>query len=104
MNIKDETQRMRDLGTIVVELNDCGFDNAVELIDRLTKERDALLAAAVALEKAEEDHANCQECDGEGVPELCEECFPLFDDARILRRLAIAKACPAARSPQGTEQ
>lgn len=51
-----------------------------------------LLAAAMKLEEAEEHHANCEECEGEGVPELCEFCFPLFDDARVMRRLAIDKA------------
>jgi hypothetical protein len=51
-----------------------------------------LLAAAVKLEEAEIFHANCEECDGLGVPELCGECFPLFDDARCMRRAAIAKA------------
>jgi len=53
-----------------------------------------LLDAAQKLEAAETFNANCDECEGEGVPELCEKCFPLFDDARIARRLAISKACP----------
>lgn len=51
-----------------------------------------LLEAAVLLEKAEEAHANCDECGGEEVPELCPKCFPLFDNARLKRRAAIAKA------------
>ena len=51
-----------------------------------------LLAAAKKLEQAEDFHANCDECEGEEVPELCEKCFPFFDDARVMRRLAIAKA------------
>lgn len=51
-----------------------------------------LLAAAEALERAEDAHANCDECGGSYMPELCETCFPLFDDARIKRRKAIAKA------------
>lgn len=51
-----------------------------------------LLEAAQLLEKAETAHANCTECEGEDVPELCPKCFPFFDDARIKRRLAIAKA------------
>lgn len=55
-----------------------------------------LLEAAELLEKAEDAHANCSECDGEEVPELCPKCFPLFDDARIKRRLAIAKAIGSA--------
>lgn len=52
-----------------------------------------LLEAALALEAAEDRyHNDCEECGGEGVPEECPECFPLFDDARVMRRLAIAKA------------
>lgn len=51
-----------------------------------------LFAAAKALEGAELQHANCDECEGEGVPELCPECFPRFDKARCLRRAAIRKA------------
>lgn len=49
-----------------------------------------LRAALEALEAAELAHANCDECEGEGVPELCEKCFPLFDDARVMRRTALA--------------
>lgn len=51
-----------------------------------------LLEAAKLQEVAEEAWANCNECGGEGVPELCAKCFPLFDDARLKRRAAIAKA------------
>lgn len=51
-----------------------------------------LLDAAIALEKAETYHANCAECDGDGAPEACPRCFPLFDDARLKRRAAIDKA------------
>lgn len=58
-----------------------------------------LLEAAVKLEAAETFHANCEECEGEGVPELCAECFPLFDEARILRRIAIAKVTDAPANP-----
>ena len=51
-----------------------------------------LLEANLTLEAAELQNANCPECEGEGMPELCSACFPLFDAARIKRRLAIAKA------------
>ncbi len=52
-----------------------------------------LLEAAALLEAAEDFNANdCDECEGQGEPEACPKCFPLFDDARIKRRLAIAKA------------
>lgn len=40
-------------------------------------------------ETAEEAHANCEECDGEEVPELCPKCFPLYDEARLARRSAL---------------
>jgi len=51
-----------------------------------------LLAACRMLEAAEEAWANCEDCGGEGVPELCGTCFPAHDDARLARRAAIAKA------------
>lgn len=51
-----------------------------------------LLEAEEKQEAAELAHANCPECFGDGIPELCEKCFPLFDDARVSRRIAIAKA------------
>ena len=51
-----------------------------------------LLEACQLLEKAELAHVNCDECEGEEVPELCAKCFPAYDDARVKRRLAIAKA------------
>lgn len=51
-----------------------------------------LFEAALRLEMAELAHANCQECEGEEIPELCPVCFPLFDDARTMRRLALEKA------------
>ena len=51
-----------------------------------------LLEAARLLEDAELDRDACPECEGEGEPEACGTCFPTFDDARIKRRRAIAKA------------
>ena len=51
-----------------------------------------LLKAAELLEAAETAHVNCPDCDGEAIPETCGTCFPLFDDARLRRRAAIAKA------------
>ncbi len=41
-------------------------------------------------EAAEEAHANCSECNGEEIPELCQKCFPLYDEARLARRFALA--------------
>lgn len=51
-----------------------------------------LLAAARKLEEAEAFHLDCEECEGEELPEICGHCFPLYDDARVMRRNAIAKA------------
>jgi hypothetical protein len=52
-----------------------------------------LLAAAQAQEAAELGRDDdCEECGGQGEPEACGKCFPPFDDARVMRRLAIAKA------------
>lgn len=51
---------------------------------------DALVKALALQEAAEEAHANCDECGGEEVPELCPTCFPLFDDARVARRGILA--------------
>ena len=51
-----------------------------------------LLEAALILEDAENKRHYCDECDVEGEPEACGKCFPAFDDARVKRRLAIAKA------------
>jgi len=69
-------------------------DGELEANARLIAAAPDLLKAAVALEAAEHAHANCDECNGEGMPELCPKCFPLFDDARLKRRAAIAKAEP----------
>lgn len=57
---------------------------------RLMTAAPQLMQALHLLEKAEEFHMNCDECDGEDIPELCEKCFPLYDDARIARRQALA--------------
>lgn len=38
--LRQEVAALREVGDIIRELNDCGFDDAIELIDRLTKQRD----------------------------------------------------------------
>jgi hypothetical protein len=51
------------------------------------------LRAAEMLENAEAFyHNDCDECEGEDMPELCPVCFPLFDDARLTRRAALEAA------------
>lgn len=60
---------------------------------RLIAAAPELYEAADLLEKAETAWANCDDCEGvERIPELCGECFPLFDEARLKRRAALAKA------------
>lgn len=51
----------------------------------------AMVAALDLQEAAEEAHANCEECGGDDVPELCPVCFPLYDDARIARRAVLQR-------------
>ena len=51
-----------------------------------------LLLACIALERAEHQRQDCEECEGEGEPEACGTCFPAFDDARVDRRIAIFTA------------
>ena len=52
---------------------------------------DDLVKALQLQEDAELAHANCEECEGEDIPECCPKCFPLFDDARVARRTILAK-------------
>lgn len=59
-------------------------------IVKAVNNHEALVNAITLLEKAEEFHLTCDECNGEDIPELCEKCFPLYDDARVARRLALA--------------
>ena len=64
---------------------------------RLIAAAPELLAALKLMEKADDVHANCAECDPADAPESCEVCFPYFDAARVARRAAIAKAEGKAR-------
>lgn len=59
-------------------------------IVKAVNNHEALVKALQLLEKAEAFHMNCDECDGADVPELCEKCFPYYDDARTARRQALA--------------
>lgn len=80
-------------GAIIVKRNDWDHRAAESIANaHLIWAAADLFEAALRLEMAELAHANCEECEGEGVPECCEVCFPLFDDARVMRRNAIAKA------------
>lgn len=59
---------------------------------RLIAAAPLLLEAAQLLEAAELGRQDCDECEDQGEPEACGKCFPQFDDARVKRRFAIAKA------------
>jgi hypothetical protein len=86
----------RDMRPIVnlcsVGMGPSDIDPEAQANARLIAAAPDLYEAARLLEAAEDFNANCPECDGEGVPELCPACFPLFDNARLARRAAIAKA------------
>lgn len=60
-----------------------------------------LLAACEMFEDAEDKRQHCEECEGEGEPEACGTCFPFFDDARVMRRIAIEKARGRAPKTEG---
>lgn len=51
-----------------------------------------LVEALEAYERLDDAHANCPECEGDLQPELCAECFPLADAARLGMRAALAAA------------
>lgn len=59
---------------------------------RLIAAAPELLEACKLLEDADTRHVNCQDCGGQGVGEVCGNCFIFFDAARLARRAAIAKA------------
>jgi len=79
-------------GSTICELEDEPREGTREANARLIAAAPELYDAAALLEAAEDAHANCPECDGEIIPELCPACFPLFDDARLKSRAALAKA------------
>ena len=76
----------------IAMLDDSEVAGDVHANARLIAAAPDLYEAARALEVAEDQHANCEECNGDGVPELCPVCFPFFDDARVKRRLALKAA------------
>jgi|SRR5579871_2538241 len=90
-----EDQRANALGGVKCGgryiANDIG--QAIAEIVALQSKVADLLEAAQLLEAAELGRDDdCEECSGEGLPEACGRCSPPFDDARVKRRLAIAKA------------
>lgn len=53
--VRQEVAAIHRVGEIVVELNDCGFESAIDLIDTLTKQRDAAEYRIEELTKALEE-------------------------------------------------
>jgi hypothetical protein len=59
----------------------CCAETEKQFFDCVTDNVSTITSALRALElqeAAEEAHANCQECDGEEIPELCPTCFPIY--------------------------
>jgi hypothetical protein len=82
----------------------------VDLIARVRVLEEALKLA----QKSEDDHHNCDECNGDIEAELCEVCFPAADKARLARWDALGinqpinnvvafKAAPLPPPPKDTE-
>ncbi len=63
-------------------------------ISRGMNERDMFLAALRAQELAENEHANCPDCEGIGDWAECGRCSELFGDAIDMRRAAFEASRP----------
>jgi hypothetical protein len=69
-------------------------ERAAAALEAKDAEIKALRTALEKAEEADEFHVNCGECNGEGEPEACSECFPFADDARLMRRAVLGIAQP----------
>jgi hypothetical protein len=49
------------------------------------------MVEALQATEALDNRDDCEDCHGEGEPELCGACFPAADDARLMRRAVLAK-------------
>jgi len=79
---------------------DINGEDVKALLDDVTKaveadratlvERNKVLEAALRkAEDADDFNNNCEECDPADAPETCEHCFPLADEARLMRWAAL---------------
>ena len=62
-----------------------------DTIDALRAENKMLREALQMADDADETVCNCEEHEPEMAPETCEYCFPVVDDARIKRWIALGK-------------
>jgi hypothetical protein len=76
------------------------FERQANTLDSVATEAKAALWE---IEAAEIAHAHCEDCEGEGVPELCASCFPFFDQARVMRRVFFDKYGPPEPPPGRSE-
>jgi hypothetical protein len=60
-----------------------------EKIGELSGQNETLRDALLAAEAADEQKANCEECEPEMAPEGCPACFPSADLARCKRHAAL---------------
>lgn len=75
-----------------------------EHIVRCVNAYDGLVMACQLQEAADLAHVSCDECDPEDAPETCAKCFPLYDVARIARRMALSAVEVCRRTVEGGPQ
>ena len=63
----------------------------VKELESVTGNSSDMLMALLAYETLDNQHANCEECEGEIPPELCEKYFPFADRARLQMRAVLKK-------------
>lgn len=64
-------------------------ENEQRLRHKAEEDRMRLRSALEKAEEADQFHIKCPDCDGEELPEQCGTCFPLADDARLMRWAAL---------------
>lgn len=79
-----------------VEARNSVMRDAADLILSLTSRVEMLEEALKLAEKADDQHINCQDCEGQEEPALCGTCCPLADEARLTRWAALGINQPQA--------
>lgn len=60
-------------------------------LEKMTEYTPEMLTALMGYEELDNLHANCENCEGEVQPELCEKCFPFADRNRLQMRAVLKK-------------